>query len=425
MKTVIIGAGLSGLSLAQALLRAGVNVSVFERDIGVESRGQGYRLTIDEIGSYALKTCLPDANYQLLRSTAGTTNNEAAFIFLDEKAREMHRFVFNREQDDRLGRITGQVDRRTLRKALLSGVEKSIRWEMSFSQYEESSSGVTVHFEDGSSVTADLLIGADGSNSRVRKQLLPNLIPGDTGSRAIFGRTLIANRNLPIVEGLLSQGGAMSLGPRGRVFFCTAMRFREQPALAAKRLGINLQMPYREDYVMWAVVVPKAALGGAEDRPLSEALHQIALHEALPFEESFRALVQNADQKETVLVPLRALSPSKPWHPRRVTLIGDAVHVMPPFGAHGANTALKDAQILSNHLLNRADTAGGLAEQIGAYEAEMRVYGAASVREALRMTTMATAHFPFKKAVFRTALKLATVFSNGRQEHSLAQSCVR
>ena len=60
----IIGGGLSGLCLTQALIRNGLEATVFERDSGPDVRGQGYRLTIDAIGSEALRAvrvATPDA----------------------------------------------------------------------------------------------------------------------------------------------------------------------------------------------------------------------------------------------------------------------------------------------------------------------------------------------------------------------------
>ena len=71
MRVVVIGAGLGGLKLAQKLSRSQVDVIVFERDAGPNSRGQGYRLTTDEAGSDALKACLRAANYRFIRFTLG------------------------------------------------------------------------------------------------------------------------------------------------------------------------------------------------------------------------------------------------------------------------------------------------------------------------------------------------------------------
>ena len=140
------------------------------------------------------------------------------------------------------------------------------------------------------------------------------------------------------------------------------------------------------------------------------SLRDIALRESSLFAEQFRALVQCADMDEEVLVPLRALAP-KVWTPQRVTLTGDAIHVMPPFGAHGANTALRDAQTLGGYILRDGARAEDLVQRVSAYEAEMRAYSRTAVREASRMMKMATADFPFKKTVFRRIEGSVCVFA--------------
>ena len=172
---------------------------------------------------------------------------------------------------------------------------------------------------------------------------------------------------------------------------------------------------------MWAVVVPRTAVNIDEEHPSPAALKDLALRESNLFAEEFRTLVRHADENDAVLVPVRALVP-KAWAPQRVTLMGDAIHVMPPFGAHGANTALKDAQVLGDHLLQAGGRTEDLVERVGAYEAEMRAYSRAIVRDASRMMAMTTANFPFKKTIFRNLLKLATIFPRKREQSSLSDS---
>ena len=117
---IIVGGGLSGLCLAHALVAQGCSVTVFERDPSRNARGQGYRLTIDDTGSESLQACLPPRNYDFIRATAGAVGKTGAFVFLDEHARELHRFTFDLEAGERRGHITGQVDRHTLRQALFT-----------------------------------------------------------------------------------------------------------------------------------------------------------------------------------------------------------------------------------------------------------------------------------------------------------------
>src|SRR5262245_20434 len=90
-RTIVVGGGLSGLCLAHALLAKGAAVTVFERDAGRDIRGQGYRLTIDDTGSEALRACVPQRNYDFIRATSGRAGRTGAFVFLDDRARELTR----------------------------------------------------------------------------------------------------------------------------------------------------------------------------------------------------------------------------------------------------------------------------------------------------------------------------------------------
>jgi 2-polyprenyl-6-methoxyphenol hydroxylase-like FAD-dependent oxidoreductase len=412
---IIIGGGLSGLCLAQALVRNGFDATVFERDSGPDVRGQGYRLTIDAIGSGALRSCLPSMLYQFIRDTAGKATKKGAFIFLDEKARELHRFVFDTHEGDSQGHITGQVDRRTLRQALLSGLGTRVRFGRAFARYEESRDGVIAHFEDGSSAEGGLLVGADGVNSRVRRQRLPQAAARDTGILAIFGRARITGLDSSILGDFLSEGGIMALGPKGSLFFCTTMIFREPPAKVAARLDIDFATYPADDYAMWAVAVRKRVAripesGSGTSSELDGARpKEIALGEIKEFSQDYKLLVEKTDADQTIPVPIRAMPRLKPWRPNRVTLMGDAIHAMPPYGAHGANTALRDAQTLAEGLA--AGNLGYIEKTIGSYESVMRDYSYPAVQGALRMMKFATAAFPLKRTIFRTFAKIGTAFS--------------
>ena len=76
-----------------------------------------------------------------------------------------------------------------LREVLLSDLDDVVRRGKTFERYETGVDGrVTAYFSDGTSATADVLIGADGANSRVRQQLLPDAERIDTGILAIAGK---------------------------------------------------------------------------------------------------------------------------------------------------------------------------------------------------------------------------------------------
>ena len=162
---------------------------------------------------------------------------------------------------------------------------------------------------------------------------------------------------------------------------------------------------------MWAVAVTSSKIPSTVGAGDGDTVHRATVHAIAGFHDDYQALVRQADRNDLVLVPIRSAPPIAPSSSARVTLIGDAIHTMPPFGAHGANTALKDAQSLAGHLA-RAGSETTVEQAIGAYEAAMTHYSRPMVRGALRMMKMATTDFPLKRAVFRTALRLAALFSH-------------
>ena len=74
MKVAVIGAGIGGLALAQGLTRAGVDVTVYERDAALDSRRQGYRIHLH--AAAALEVCLPPDLYELCLATAGQPSTQ-------------------------------------------------------------------------------------------------------------------------------------------------------------------------------------------------------------------------------------------------------------------------------------------------------------------------------------------------------------
>ncbi|XVQ84019.1 FAD-dependent oxidoreductase [Microbispora siamensis] len=90
--------------------------------------------------------------------------------------------------------FSAPVDRMVLRQVLLAGLDGVVRYGAEFTRYEHEGERVRAWFSDGSSVTGDVLVGADGIGSRVRGQLLPHARIKDLGTRCVYGRTLLDER---------------------------------------------------------------------------------------------------------------------------------------------------------------------------------------------------------------------------------------
>jgi 2-polyprenyl-6-methoxyphenol hydroxylase-like FAD-dependent oxidoreductase len=335
LRVAVVGGGLGGLCLAQGLLRAGADVTVYERDASLASR----RLTI-----------------------------------VSEKLRVLHEQVVPDSRADPYAPATlsTSVNRLTLREVLAAGLDGRIAFGHELTRYEAGPDGIRLYFAGGPRADADVLVGADGISSAVRRQYLPGAEPADTGGRCIYGKTPLGpGVRLPVVTesgftGVVGGRVGMALG---------VVRFREPP-------GSRGLSPAR-DYVMWAVAGDRREFGVPDERLTAldpAGLHALSAELIRTWHPDLRALHAQADIGETFAIRVRTSPPAPPWPPSRVTVLGDAIHAMSPARGSGANTALQDAALLSRVLTSAAAADGAdVVTAIADYERQMRQYGYAAV----------------------------------------------
>ena len=136
---------------------------------------------------------------------------------------------------------------------------------------------------------------------------------------------------------------------------------------------------------MWAVAGDGGRFGVADERltAMSPAeLHALTAKLIRSWHPDLRALHARVAVDETFLVRIRTSPPVPPWPPSRVTLLGDAIHAMSPARGSGANTALRDAALLTAELAAADRGAKTLLEAVGTYERQMIDYGFAGVQAA-------------------------------------------
>jgi 2-polyprenyl-6-methoxyphenol hydroxylase-like FAD-dependent oxidoreductase len=178
VKVVVVGAGLGGLAVSRGLRQAGVEAVVYERDAAAASRFQGWRIGLTTESLDTLRWCLPSRLHPLLAAVEGEEKGEG-------RAVDPQLNVLGTSPADHEGRLH---DRDVLRHLLLDGVP--VRFGAKLDRYEElPCGGVRVHFADGRTDTADVLVAADGMGSTVRRQLLPDVHEVDLGIRGVIGRT--------------------------------------------------------------------------------------------------------------------------------------------------------------------------------------------------------------------------------------------
>lgn len=376
MRVAIVGAGIGGLTLAQGLKRAGIDVSVYERDAALDSRGQGYRIHIH--AGTALHACLPADLYELCVATAGRPSTQ--FAAMTNRLRVLRRVETGGPADPlEPTTLSTSVNRQTFREILAARLGDAITFGRACVGFSQAEDAVEVHFEDGSSATADVLVGADGVGSPIRRQYLPQLTVEATGSLCIYGRTPLTDQTRPLVPKETWGGFTEIIG--GHVGMATGvLDFREAPPDAARRIAPDVRLSPAEPYYMWALTAAAEHFAGpVEDRDPA-GLHATALDTIRRWHPDLRGLVGHAAVAETTLVPIRSAVPVPAWPSSRVTLLGDAVHAMSPARGSGANTALRDAALLTSELAAAADGRKEVTEAIAAYEQQMTAYGFDAVR---------------------------------------------
>ena len=381
LRVAIIGGGLSGPCLAHGLLRAGVDVTLYERDAGAAARTQGYRVHIGPEGTGALRDCLPPDLFELVTATSGVPGS--GVTIMDPRLETLRRITF--DGPDAPEHIS--VDRLTMREILMAGLGDRVRYGAAFRTYEELPGGrVRAHFDGHRPVDADLLVAADGTGSRVRRRMLPHAVVADTGLWAIFGKTPLTAEAMAVTPAAALDGFSTVVAADGRFMPLAGHRFREDPRQAAARLLPSLLPTDTRDYVMWVLSVHGATLDGVDLAGFDGAgLRAFAAGRVADWHPDVAALVRLGDPETVGVTAIRSAEPVPRWETGPVTLIGDAIHAMVPPGT-GAGVALRDAGLLSWHLGRVARGEDTLRRAVGDYEAEMLDYGFAAVAAALNAT---------------------------------------
>ncbi|MDG4791547.1 FAD-dependent monooxygenase [Micromonospora sp. WMMD1102] len=364
----IAGAGLSGLCLAQYLMRAGIDVHVYERDPGPFVRQQGYRIILDRYGLRALRESLPRPLYRLALTTGDEPGGQLRFT--DSRLRDAFTINFKSESH-----ATRQVDRLTLRSILMSGLDRRIHYGKSAVAVDsDGPAGLRLRFSDGRAVAASVVVGADGVGSALRAQLMPDASPTNTPMAGIYGRSPLRLGGESVIPDALRTSGVLAIADRpGRAFFFTSMRFGESPRAAFARLAPGSYAPTGDDYVMWGLLLRQEEVPvGIRGNLL--ALRELAARMSTDFHPLIRRLVDTAELDATVLNLFATGQRPRQWAVPWATMMGDAVHVMPPFGAHGGNTALRDAALLGHRLVRARANGTPVEEAIAGYQDEMVPY---------------------------------------------------
>ncbi len=339
-RILIIGAGLGGLALAQGLVKAGFDVSLFERDESPTSRSQGYRISIRSLGMSALTALLtPEKMSRLSRAKVADVGD--GFTCTNEKMEPF--FSVSQGQDAAV-----QFLRSELRNLLQEGID--IEWNKRLVLFEDKGDRVIAHFEDGSSATGDLLVGCDGATSTVR-ELLPLVYQNGLGS---IPKGVDSNRVL--------LGGQMDRTPEWDALLpLNKTGFVRFQGVNSHYMGVCFsERQDRSPAIFWAIseeIKDHSAPWYQFDQGVESRMRILErckyLMRSEPWHENLQKLVHDTPA-EAIMAPwfIRTTQfPNSDQFPMvptgRVTLIGDSAHAMPPERALGGNNVLEDARVLS------------------------------------------------------------------------------
>ncbi|MQY27586.1 FAD-dependent oxidoreductase [Nocardia aurantia] len=349
MTITIVGAGPGGLALARILHLNGLEAVVYERDASREARGQGGMLDLHTgTGQRALRLAGLIDGFRAIARGAGQ----------DMRLLEADGTLLLREDTpDDAPFDRPEVDRADLRALLLDSIPAdTVRWGHAVAHAEDG----RLCFTDGGTATYDLLVGADGADSRIRP-LLTDIRPVYTGQHSIELGIPEVDRTHPELAEMIGRGNFWVFGDR--------------QALVVQRNGDGRARVYANFYSS-----PDTAESWFATReiPLGDpaAVKARLIDLYAGWDARLLALIAACDDtvrtRSATTLPAGLTWPSKPG----VTLLGDAAHLMRGAG-EGANTALLDGALLGLALAAHPDD---FPTAVSEYECEMFERTAAAAR---------------------------------------------
>ncbi|WP_199233869.1 NAD(P)/FAD-dependent oxidoreductase [Pedobacter sp. HMWF019] len=353
----IVGGGPGGLTLARLLQLKGINVKVYERDYSKEARVQG-----------AIVDLHFDSGLKVIEAADLMDAFKANYMPGADKYRMIDHngniLTDEQGQDSELGfgnqHFRPEIDRGALRNLLIDALlPDTVVWDSQFVNMVQVNNIWELQFKNGTTATADIVIGAEGYRSKIRTYLT-DIKAQYSGATIIQGEienpekecpeinTLVNNANL-IVMGIGKTIAVQPRGDGGLTFYASSL--------------------YPENWI---------ETSGIDFNNSEEVYAYLAKHHE-GWDPIFFTLFKSCTHFTPR--PLDYFPLNQHWEAQpNLTLIGDAAHLMPPSG-EGVNTAMLDALDLSECLTSPKFQTTQAA--IAAYEKRMLARAAILGKEAL------------------------------------------
>lgn len=303
----IIGAGIGGLTTALAFEKLNIPYHLYEKAEDINAIGAGIWLAPNALKVYewlGILDQVKNAGNSIDRITIATADLQTLTDSKQDEAKEEY------------GYSTVAIHRAELQKVLANNVASSnISWGKGLKSYTETKEGVELQFLDATTTIVNYLIGADGINSVVRKQLFPKSKIRYSGQTCWRGVT-----NFKLPEDYNHRGIEM---------------WGKQTRFGISKLSA--------DKTSWFAV--------AKSKPFltdnKETLKEDLLNEYKKYANVVTNLIANTNIDAILRNDIIDLKPIKKWHTNRVCLLGDAGHATTPNMGQGGAQAIEDAYFLS------------------------------------------------------------------------------
>ncbi|MGH3352339.1 MAG: FAD-dependent oxidoreductase [Nocardioides sp.] len=308
----VVGAGYAGAAAAKALSDLGANVTVYEQATAVREVGAGIGLRPSSVDQFNKR-----GSGEAIKAVSSPSD---AFEILTGDADRI--MIEEWPEKEAYAETTRFIHRGDFIEALVRVLPAGmVKLGHKLEKIEDLGSTATLHFANGETASADLVIGADGIKSVVREALFSDQQPvfaGEHAYRAVIDAAgtfdMVADGNLRMYIG------------RGTKVYLLPLLHRRQVSFDITALNPDST---------WAPVVTKDDIVKSVEG----------------FDERIVEMARNLDMDTVNIRAVYDIDPVDTWHSDAVVLIGDAAHAMCHHQGQGANSAILDSGALADALV--------------------------------------------------------------------------